>query len=188
MRRAVHVLVSLFVLTTSVAYAQGARAEAKGLAAEVNISDDLPERVIGDPVRLRAALENLIDNAVKFTERGQVALAVTVAHAARGRHKLSFTVTDSGIGLSKAEIARRMDRHPSTIGRELRRNAARLDGAYRASKAQERTNGRRSRTRHWTKRTSVASQIKLSKCPPTRSSSSSPTTNERWKRHARFTA
>src|SRR5947209_13320171 len=42
-----------------------ARAEAKGLAAEVNISDDLPERVIGDPVRLRAALENLIDNAVK---------------------------------------------------------------------------------------------------------------------------
>src|SRR5438270_9369081 len=83
-----------------------ARAEAKGLAAEVNISDDLPERVIGDPVRLRAALENLIDNAVKFTERGQVAVAVAVPPAARGRHKLSFVVTDSGIGLSKAEIAR----------------------------------------------------------------------------------
>lgn len=55
--------------------------------------------------------------------------------------------------LSKAEIARRMGRHPSTIGRELRRNSARLDGAYRASKAQERTNGRRSRTRRWTKGT-----------------------------------
>ena len=40
-----------------------------------------------------------------------------------------------------------MDRHPSTISRELRRNAARYDGAYRPSKAQERTNGRRSRTR-----------------------------------------
>ena len=55
--------------------------------------------------------------------------------------------------LSRAEIARRMGRHPSTIGRELRRNAAKLDGAYRASKAQERTNGRRSRTRRWTKLT-----------------------------------
>ncbi|TMJ05587.1 MAG: response regulator [Alphaproteobacteria bacterium] len=83
-----------------------ARAEAKGLATALGIADDLPESTIGDAVRLRAALENLVDNAVKFTERGEVAFAVTAAPAPRGRHRLSFTVTDSGIGLSKQEIGR----------------------------------------------------------------------------------
>lgn len=53
--------------------------------------------------------------------------------------------------LSNAEIARRMDRHPSTIGRELRRNCSTSDGAYRASQAQEHRNGRRARNRGWTK-------------------------------------
>ena len=48
-----------------------------------------------------------------------------------------------------------MGRHPSTISRELRRNAAHHDGAYRPSKAQERTNGRRSRTRRWSKITAI---------------------------------
>ena len=46
----------------------------KGLQAEIDISDELPALVVGDPVRLRAALENLIDNAVKFTDSGGVAL------------------------------------------------------------------------------------------------------------------
>src|SRR6185369_2524949 len=83
-----------------------ARAEAKGLSAGVTIANDLPELLSGDRVRLRAALENLIDNAVKFTERGRVALSVAAARGPRGRHRLSFVVTDSGIGLSRAEIAR----------------------------------------------------------------------------------
>ena len=55
--------------------------------------------------------------------------------------------------LAQAEIARRMGRDPGTISRELRRNSARHDGAYRPSKAQERANGRRSRTRRWSKTT-----------------------------------
>lgn len=50
-------------------------------------------------------------------------------------------------GLNHAQIGRRLRRHRSTISREVRRNAARLDGAYRAQKAIERTNGRRSRSR-----------------------------------------
>jgi CheY-like chemotaxis protein len=62
--------------------------------------------VIGDSLRLRAALENLVDNAVKFTERGTVRLDVTGDDLKRDRLRLTFTVTDSGIGLSAAEIKR----------------------------------------------------------------------------------
>jgi CheY-like chemotaxis protein/nitrogen-specific signal transduction histidine kinase len=83
-----------------------ARAETKGLTAEVTVAADLPEMLVGDAARLRAAIENLIDNAVKFTERGAVRLEVHASRATRGRAKLLFTVTDSGIGLTRAEIKR----------------------------------------------------------------------------------
>ncbi|MBN8978435.1 MAG: response regulator [Rhizobiales bacterium] len=82
------------------------RAAAKGLQSRVRISDRLPAFVTGDPVRLRAALENLVDNAVKFTSEGDVGLKVTVARAAKGKIVATFAVSDSGIGLSMAEIKR----------------------------------------------------------------------------------
>ena len=83
-----------------------ARAETKGLRVDVSIADGLPEIVVGDAVRLRAAIENLIDNAVKFTERGTIQLDARSARASRGQTKLVFTVTDSGIGLTRDEIKR----------------------------------------------------------------------------------
>lgn len=82
------------------------RASAKGLQSQVTIADNLPSFVIGDPVRLRAALENLIDNAVKFTQQGNVALDVSVKVGAGGKLGVVFAVSDSGIGLSLAEIRR----------------------------------------------------------------------------------
>jgi CheY-like chemotaxis protein len=82
------------------------RAAAKGLQSSVEISEKLPAFVIGDPVRLRAALENLVDNAVKFTESGAVALSVTPVRSAKGKVGVSFAVSDSGIGLTLTEIKR----------------------------------------------------------------------------------
>ncbi len=95
---------SLRALAQAVAEAFTARADGKGLASGVSIAKDLPERVAGDAVRLRAALENLADNAVKFTHAGKVTFAATAEGASRGRIRLVFTISDTGSGLTAAEL------------------------------------------------------------------------------------
>jgi two-component system, sensor histidine kinase len=82
------------------------RAAAKGLQWSVEISEKLPAFVVGDPVRLRAALENLIDNAAKFTEQGAITLTVTPLRAAAGKVGVAFAISDSGIGLTLNEVKR----------------------------------------------------------------------------------
>ena len=96
----------LRALTRVAADSLSGRAAAKGLQAQVELADDLPAFVIGDTVRLRAALENLIDNAVKFTASGSVAFGASLGGIAKGRATIRFTVADSGIGISVAEIKR----------------------------------------------------------------------------------
>jgi CheY-like chemotaxis protein len=93
-------------LIEAVAETLAVRAQTRGLGAKVTVASELPEFLVGDQARLRAALENLIDNAVKFTEQGVVHLEVRSARATRDRAKMTFSVTDSGIGLSRAEIKR----------------------------------------------------------------------------------
>ena len=83
------------------------RAAAKGLNATAEIDPALPVFAVGDPVRLRAALENLIDNAVKFTDSGSVAFATSLLPQKRkGAFAVAFDVADSGVGLTVAEIKR----------------------------------------------------------------------------------
>ena len=96
----------LRVLARNAGDSLAGRAAAKGLQSQVDISEKLPALVVGDPVRLRAALENLIDNAVKFTETGGVALAAEAMPGQRGKVAVSFVISDSGIGLTLNEIKR----------------------------------------------------------------------------------
>jgi len=93
-------------LIAALANSLSARAETKDLVTEVTVADGVPENLRGDVVRLRAALENLIDNAVKFTERGSVRVDVSAEAAKRGRTMLVFSISDTGIGLKPAEIHR----------------------------------------------------------------------------------
>ena len=78
-----------------------AQAEQKGLAYRVEVQDDLPEILIGDVTRVRQVLPNLTGNALKFTERGHVAICVTYQAGSLG-----FAVADSGIGIESGNQAR----------------------------------------------------------------------------------
>lgn len=65
-----------------------------------------PHRLIGDPARLRQVLINLVGNAIKFTERGEILVEVSLANAGPERATLLFSVKDTGIGIDPDERAR----------------------------------------------------------------------------------
>jgi signal transduction histidine kinase len=85
-----------------VATPAAALARAKGLALHVNHSAHLPQFVVGDAVRCRQVLANLLGNAVKFTNNGEVRLSV----ASPGADWVRFEVADTGIGMSPEELSR----------------------------------------------------------------------------------
>ena len=99
-------LFDLRVLARAAGDSLAGRAAAKGLQSQVDISEELPAFVVGDSVRLRAALENLIDNAVKFTEQGAVALTASPLRGPKDKVGVAFAISDSGIGLTLSEIKR----------------------------------------------------------------------------------
>ena len=92
-------------LANAVAASLRARAEAAKLICKIDIAEGLPPEASGDVVRLRAALENLIDNAVKFTQQGEVGLTVR-SEPVGAALRLMFAVSDSGIGMTASEIKR----------------------------------------------------------------------------------
>ena len=77
----------------------GFNAHEKGLELLCTIAPDVPETVVGDRLRLRQIVLNLVANAVKFTEVGEVAISVQVDAAGGGDVVLHFTVSDTGIGI-----------------------------------------------------------------------------------------
>jgi two-component system sensor histidine kinase/response regulator len=82
------------------------RAQAKGLELVTSIPPHTPRRLMGDPSRLRQVLVNLIGNAVKFTEKGEVVVSVNIEDADPRRVKLRFAVRDTGIGIAADAQAR----------------------------------------------------------------------------------
>ncbi len=82
------------------------QAHAKGIELLCNVPSDLPPRVRGDPTRLRQVLVNLVGNALKFTQKGEVALSVAQDGTGERGIALSFEVRDTGIGMSTETVGR----------------------------------------------------------------------------------
>lgn len=80
-------------------------AQRKGLNIKTSLAPDVPSGVIGDPVRLRQVLANLVSNAVKFTPKGEINIDVHVAEDLGKDVKLRFSVRDTGIGIPKDKKA-----------------------------------------------------------------------------------
>jgi len=78
-----------------------ARAEQKGLRLTWQIANEIPETLVGDPTRLRQVLLNLVGNAIKFTEHGEISVQVELGSISRQGVVLGFTVRDTGIGIPK---------------------------------------------------------------------------------------
>ena len=75
------------------------QAREKGLELTCEVSPDAPETVIGDPVRLRQIVVNLIGNAIKFTHQGEIGIQAAVDSVSNSRVVLHFVVRDTGIGI-----------------------------------------------------------------------------------------
>lgn len=76
------------------------RAPQKGIELVLDVPPEVPDRLIGDPERLRRIFVNLVGNAIKFTERGEVVVRAEMESLAGGNALIHFSVTDTGIGIS----------------------------------------------------------------------------------------
>ncbi len=97
---------SLDSVLDNVATLISAKAQEKELEFLFQIAPDVPKFLIGDPLRLGQILINLANNAVKFTQEGEVLINIALKQALADQVTLQFTVRDTGIGLSENQIAK----------------------------------------------------------------------------------
>ena len=82
------------------------KAQEKGLEFLTEVASAVPQHLVGDPLRLGQVIANLINNAIKFTERGEVHLKVELQEQVGERAQLRFSVHDTGIGMTPEQAAR----------------------------------------------------------------------------------
>ena len=82
------------------------KAQDKGLELLIEVADAVPQHLVGDPLRLGQVIANLVNNAIKFTEQGDVYVTADLLEQVGERARLRFSVKDTGIGMSPEQAAR----------------------------------------------------------------------------------
>ena len=85
------------------------KAEEKGIEILLRRDISIPDALIGDPLRLGQVLVNLVQNSIKFTDRGEVIVSVELAHAEQNIIEICFSVSDSGIGIDPERVQHLFD-------------------------------------------------------------------------------
>ena len=98
-----------------------ARAVGKGIGLVIQYSQDLPEAIIADQSRIRQILINIVGNAVKFTERGQVIVSVN-GYRLGQKYNFRIEVIDTGIGITDVDIPRMFEKFEQADGSRVRRH------------------------------------------------------------------
>jgi len=99
----------------------GQRASEKKLELVFSVADDVPQGLLGDPLRVSQILTNLISNAVKFTEEGHIQVSITRLDERDGRVCLEIAVADTGIGMTEEQSARLFSAFSQADGSTTRR-------------------------------------------------------------------
>ena len=99
----------------------GERAQSKGLELVCELPPELPPELLGDPGRLRQILINLTDNAIKFTERGEIVIKAELQQLDAETSELRISVSDSGIGISPEGVKRLFQAFSQADGSTTRR-------------------------------------------------------------------
>ncbi|WP_378953025.1 response regulator [Pelosinus sp. sgz500959] len=79
-------------------------AKQKGLSIRLHIDKKIPDQIIGDSVRVRQVLSNLVGNAIKFTTEGEIIVAVVIEEILNQKIKLKFSIKDRGIGIAEDKL------------------------------------------------------------------------------------
>src|SRR3989440_7428429 len=104
------------------------RAREKHLELTVDVLPDVPQMVRGDPTRVRQVLMNLIGNAIKFTDQGEVDVSASVVRRDAGGATVQFRVRDTGIGISPEQLGTIFQEFTQADGSRTRRYGGRGRG------------------------------------------------------------
>ena len=116
-----HIEISVRDVVNDICTLLGGTATEKGLTLSCDIDPDLPGVLIGDPVRLRQVLTNLIGNAVKFTETGAVRVKVNLLRCVEHSAQVEFSVEDTGIGIARTVLPQLFDEFTQADGSTTRK-------------------------------------------------------------------